>query len=272
MGRVDKAVIMARGLGTRMRKQDESAVLDKEQNAAANAGIKAMIPIGRPFLDYVLSALADAGYSRTCLVIGPEHQAVRDYFEVQSPPKRMRVEFAIQEKPLGTADAVLAAREFVGEDLFLLMNSDNYYPIDTLAALGQLDGAGVSLFERDHLIAASNIPEDRILKFAVAKINNEGCLERIYEKPEEDIVKSLGTPLYVSMNCWVFTPAIFTACSQIKPSVRGELELTDAVQYAIDVMKEKLKALTFRDSVLDLSSRFDIAAVAEKLRSLNPNP
>jgi dTDP-glucose pyrophosphorylase len=272
MGQIEKVVIMARGLGTRMRKQDNSAVLDEDQSAAANTGIKAMIPIGRPFLDYVLSALADAGYSRVCLVIGPEHQAVRDYFEVQSPPQRIRVEFAIQETPLGTADAVLAARQFVGEDLFLLMNSDNYYPMEALKALGRLNGAGLALFERDHLVAASNIPEDRILKFAVAKVDTEGCLERIYEKPEEGVIKSLGVPVYVSMNCWVFSSAIFKACLQIKPSARGELELTDAVQYSIDRMHEKLKALTFRDSVLDLSSRSDIAAVAEILRSVSPNP
>lgn len=272
MGRVEKAVIMARGLGTRMRKPDESAALDENQRAAAGTGIKAMIPIDRPFLDYVLSALADAGYSRVCLVIGPEHQAVRDYFEIQSPPRRMRVEFAIQEKPLGTADAVLAAREFVGHDLFLLMNSDNYYPPKALAALGRLDGAGIALFERDQLVAGGNIPEERILKFAVAKVDGEGFLERIYEKPQAEVLQSLGHPILVSMNCWLFSPAIFQACLQIKPSARGELELTDAVQYAIEVMNERLKVLTFRDSVLDLSSRSDIAAVAERLRALSPNP
>lgn len=272
MGRVEKAVIMARGLGTRMRQQDESAVLDKDQTAAAGTGIKAMIPIGRPFLDYALSALADAGYSQVCLVIGPEHQVVREYYEVQAPPQRIRIEFAIQEKPMGTADAVWAARHFVGEDLFLLLNSDNYYPVQALAGLGELQGSGVALFERDQLVASSNVPEERILKFAVARVSGEGCLERIYEKPREEIVQSLGSPVFVSMNCWMFAPAIFTACSRIKPSARGELELSDAVQYAIDVLKERFQVLTFRDSVLDLSSRSDIAAVAERLRALSPNP
>ena len=117
MAQVEKAVILARGLGTRMQKPDQSAILDKEQMAIAGAGVKAMIPIGRPFLDYVLSALADAGFSRVCLVIGPEHQLMRDYYAVQAPPKRVRIDFAIQQKPLGTADAVLAANEFVGKDL-----------------------------------------------------------------------------------------------------------------------------------------------------------
>ena len=125
MNKAEYAVIMARGLGTRMRKTDEAALLDKGQMEAADTGIKAMIPIGRPFLDYVLSGLADAGYPKACLVIGPEHQIVRDYFK-KNPPRRISIEFAVQEKPLGTADAVLAARNVVGESHFLVINSDNY--------------------------------------------------------------------------------------------------------------------------------------------------
>jgi dTDP-glucose pyrophosphorylase len=271
MEQVEKAVILARGLGTRMRKQDESAVLDRDQTAVAGSGVKAMIPIGRPFLDYALSQLADAGYSRVCLVIGPEHQLVRDYY-AQSPPTRVQLEFAIQEKPLGTADAVLAANEFAGEDLFLMLNSDNYYPLAALSALRDLRLAGVALFERDSLIAQSNIPEERVIKFAVAKISGEGCLERIYEKPSEDTMRKIGVPIYVSMNCWLFSPSIFKACRSISLSARGELELSDAVQYAIDELNEPFKVLTFHDSVLDLSSRSDIAAVAERLRGVNPNP
>jgi dTDP-glucose pyrophosphorylase len=271
MEQVEKAVILARGLGTRMRKQDESALLDQDQTAVAGSGVKAMIPIGRPFLDYVLSVLADAGYSRVCLVIGPEHRMVRDYY-AQSPPQRVQLEFAIQEKPLGTADAVLAAKEFAGEDLFLMLNSDNYYPLAALSALRELQQAGVALFERDSLIAQSNISEDRVLKFAVAKISGKGCLERIYEKPSEETIRKIGVPIYVSMNCWLFSPSIIKACRSISLSARGELELSDAVQYAIDELNEPFKVLTFQDSVLDLSSRSDIAAVAERLRGVNPNP
>jgi dTDP-glucose pyrophosphorylase len=272
MSRVEKAVILARGLGTRMRKPDEAAVLDRNQMEAAGVGVKAMIPIGRPFLDYVLSVLADAGYSQVCLVIGPEHQMVRDYYTNQAPPKRVQVAFAVQEKPLGTADAVLAAKEFAGKDLFLMLNSDNYYPLAALSAMRELDQAGVALFERDHLIAESNIPADRVLKFAVAETDKENCLERIYEKPSEDTIRKLGLPLYVSMNCWVFSPSIFQACLNIHLSARGELELSDAVQYAIDVLKERFRVRTFQDSVLDLSSRMDIAAVAERLKNVTPNP
>jgi glucose-1-phosphate thymidylyltransferase len=74
------------------------------------------------------------------------------------------------------------------------------------------------------------------------------------------------------MNCWIFSPSVFEACRSVRPSARGELELTDAVQYTIDVLKERLKALIFQKPVLDLSSRSDIAAVAEKLREMKPNP
>ena len=70
---------LARGLGKRMREQAQTgARVDAAQAEAADRGVKAMIPIGRPFLDYVLSALADAGYTETCLVIGPEHGAIRE--------------------------------------------------------------------------------------------------------------------------------------------------------------------------------------------------
>jgi dTDP-glucose pyrophosphorylase len=272
MSEIRKAVIMARGLGTRMRKDDESATLNKEQMNAAGAGVKAMIPIGRPFLDYVISGLADAGYTEVCLVIGPEHQLIRDYYTIQSAPRRVRISFAIQEKPLGTADAVSAAKEFTGDDLFLTLNSDNYYPVETLRALRNLNGSGIALFDRESLISLSNMPEDRVLKFSVAKVSQDGRLERIYEKPDEDTVRKLGNPIYVSMNSWLLSPVIYQACRSIRPSARGELELTDAVQYAIDSLKESFKVITFKAPVRDMSSRSDIAIVAEKLKDVRPNP
>jgi dTDP-glucose pyrophosphorylase len=195
-----------------------------------------------------------------------------DHYSIQAPPKRIRVAFAIQQQPLGTADAVLSAKEFAGEELFLVINSDNYYPVDALRAMRELGSSAIALFDRERLVAESNIPEDRVLKFALAKVDKKGCLERILEKPSEEAVRALGSPVYVSMNCWIFSPAIFRACQSIRPSARGELELTDAVQYSIDTMGERFKGLTFQGAVLDMSSRSDIAVVAEKLKNLNPDP
>jgi dTDP-glucose pyrophosphorylase len=134
MSTTDKVVILARGLGTRIKKSDDAAALDARQAAVAETGVKAMIPIDRPFLDYVLHAVADAGFKRACLIIGPEHQAVRDYY-AKSKLTRIVIEFAVQDRPLGTANAVAAAEKFAGGDDFLMINSDNYYPASACRAL-----------------------------------------------------------------------------------------------------------------------------------------
>ncbi len=270
--RVDKAVILARGLGTRMRKPNGSAALNHGQKAAADAGIKAMIPVGRPFLDYVLSSLADAGYAQVCLVIGPEHSMVRDYYTQQAPPRRVRIFFAIQEKPLGTADALLAAESYAGGDLFLMLNSDNYYPTAVFQALRESGHPGTALFDRESLVRESNIPAERVLKYAVARVGDDGYLERIIEKPDEAEVQALGEPVWVSMNCWLFSSVIFRACRSVQMSARNELELTDAIQFAIDSLNERFRVLTFHAPVLDLSSRLDIDTVSEKLRGIEANP
>src|SRR5262245_22780521 len=102
-----------------MQRADARAAVDPAQAQAADAGLKAMIPFRRPFLDYVLSALADAGCDEICLVIGPEHDVVRDYYERQHPPERIRLSFAIQTDARGTADAVLSAEAFAQGQPFL---------------------------------------------------------------------------------------------------------------------------------------------------------
>jgi dTDP-glucose pyrophosphorylase len=264
-----KAVIMARGLGTRMRKA-ATAGLTAEQATAADAGVKGMIPIGRPFLDYVISALADAGITDVCLVIGPEHSRMREYYEREIALTRVRVHFAIQEKPLGTANAVIAAESFAAGEHVLVLNSDNYYPVHTLRALRVLGAAGVAAFERDALVRLGNIDPDRIAKFSVVRIDAEGNLEQIIEKPDEATIASLGDEVFVGMNSWSLPPQIYDACRAISPSVRGELELQDAVNHARDMMGVHFKVLRFHDGVLDLSSRGDIAAVAERLRDTEP--
>ena len=125
--------------------------------------------------------------------------------------------------------------------------------------------AGVAVFDPEALLAGSNIPAERIARFAVVESDGAGCLRRIVEKPDAATLARLPRPLGVSMNCWRFTPAIFTACRSIGPSPRGELELTDAVQYAIDHLGERFRVLWCRSPVLDLSSRGDIEPVARRL-------
>jgi glucose-1-phosphate thymidylyltransferase len=248
-----------------MRQADEHATLDATQAAVADQGVKAMIPIGRPFLDYVLSALADADCTDVCLVIGPEHTAIREYYERPGLLQRVRISFAIQERPIGTANAVLAAESFAGEDRFLVMNADNYYPIAAYQSLRDLGEPGLVAFDREALLADGHIPPERILKFALLDIAPDGYLRRILEKPDEATAQALITTFPVSMNLWCFDAGIFDPCRTVAPSDRGELELPLAVQHAIDAYGRRFRAVPMRAPVLDLSSRGDIAGVAERL-------
>ena len=265
-----KAVILAAGLGTRMRKaQEQGGSLNAAQAAVAATGVKALIPIGsdasaRPFLDYVLSALAEAGYTRACLVIGPDHQQIRDYYDAL-PKQRLTIEYAVQAKPLGTANAVAAAEAFAGQDPFVMVNSDNFYPPGALRALRDLSGNGVALFRREGMVRGSNIEPERIQKFAAGEIDASGNMRRVLEKPSPETLAALGEDIYLSMNCWRFGPSIFDACRKIQPSPRGEYEVTDAVQYVIDVLKQPFAVVRSDEPVLDMSSRGDIDSVQRRL-------
>ncbi len=268
---VTKAVVLARGLGTRMRREDAGAALDDAQAAVAARGVKAMIPIGRPFLDFALSALADAGCTDVCVVVAPGPNEIRDHY-TRTPPERVRVSFSIQEEPRGTADALLAAEAFAAGDRVLMVNSDNYYPPAALAALCAAPGSAVLGFERDALIRESNIEEARVLRYALLAQNADGSLARIVEKPDEATARAFGDDALVSMNAWLFTPVIFDACRRVTPSPRGELELQDAVRIAIEEMGERIDVVRVAAGVLDLSSRGDIASVRERLAGVEARP
>ncbi len=263
---VGKAVILARGLGTRMRRASGTS-LTTEQARAADAGLKALVPIGRPFLDYVLSALADGGIRQVCLVIGPEHDAIRDYYTRGVVLSRLEVSFAIQEHPRGTADAVLAAQHFAGRHPFLVLNSDNYYPPRAYEALAQLGGPGLPGFSRRGLLASGTLGRDRIAGYALLDVAADGTLRRIVEKPDGATLAAYGENPLVSMNCWRFGPEIFDACRAVPPSPRGELELPLAVQYGLERLGMRLTVVPLDLPVLDLSTRDDIAVVARALAS-----
>jgi len=261
----DKIVVLARGLGTRMRRSDDAAALSRRQAAVADIGAKAMMPVGRPFLDYVLTAVAAAGCRRVCLVVGPEHETIRRYYGEQAQPRRLTIEFAVQREPNGTADAVAAAESFAGGDPFLVINSDNHYPADALRLLREQSGCAAALFEEESMLAGGNLSRERLWRFAIGKIDGRGYLLRVVEKPDAETIGSLPRPIWVSMNCWRLGPAIFDACRAIEPSPRGELEMPAAVNYAIEVLREPFHAVTIRDAVLDLSSRRDVGPIAAKL-------
>ena len=266
---IQTAAIMARGLGTRMRRSDAAALVDGAQSIVADSGVKGMIPIRRPFLEYIISALADAGIVHVVLVLGPEHDSVREHFTLQVRPTRVCVSFALQAEALGTANAVVAAAETVGQIPFLVLNADNYYPIDALRALAANESAGTIAFDRDALVHDSNIDAARLQTFAVLTVSDDGQLLRIIEKPGDAFNVASPAMRWVGMNCWAVTPDIVDACRRVPRSTRGEFELPEAVAMAL---REGvyIRAIRMAAPVLDLSSRADIAAVAERLAMIVP--
>ncbi len=267
--RTTQAVILARGLGSRMRRAEAAVALDDAQARAADAGHKGMMPtLGRPFLDFVLSALADASIRDVTLVVAPDHAAMRDYYERQSPPQRVRLRWAVQAEPRGTADAVLAADGHVNDAPFLVLNSDNYYPVASYEALCAVGGAGLVAYEGEALVRDGNIDRERVMAFALLDIDVSGVLRDIVEKPAADHPLALRAEHWVSMNLWSFTPRIFEACRRVRPSVRGELELQDAVMVAARELGETFRVVKAHAGVLDLSRRADVATIGDFLRGI----
>lgn len=275
---INKAVILARGLGTRMQKQVEGVELDEQTRKAADAGSKALIPVsedGRPFLDYAIQELLDAGFTDICLVIAPDNSVMRDRYQgISSRASDFRIQFAYQVEPRGTADAVHAAEEFAGDDEIVMVNCDNLYSVAALETLRKApkDACYAAGYERESMVAKGNIEPERVSRFAVVEVDGDWNLKRVVEKPERPEDYALEGKVYVSMNLFRFTPAIFTACENIAPDpVRGELELPTAAQYVIDHGLAPFKVLPTTEGVFDLTSKADIAPLQERLRQRKLN-
>jgi dTDP-glucose pyrophosphorylase len=246
-----------------MRAAADRADLAPAQAQMADAGLKAMVPFERPFLDYLLHNLAESGISRACIVIGPAHGAVRDYYE-RMPTRRLGIEFAIQPAPHGTADAVLAAGTFIGEDAVLVVNGDNLYPVASCRALVEHGAPAVAAFSRADLLADGLISPERIQKFAVI-VARQGWLEHVIEKPDAATLAAFGDDVYVSMNSWVVPPGLRAAVARLPFSPRGELELPLAMQALVD-SGVRVRVFPSNEPVLDLSNRGDIAGLESRLR------
>lgn len=261
-----RAVVLAAGRGTRMQREDAGATLDAGQRAMAERGLKGLIPFhGHPYLAYVLSALADAGYREVCLVVAPGENPIREHFQ-EAATERLRLHFQVQQEPLGSAHAVLAAEPFAGTDPFLVINADNFYPPEVVAPLRELHGSGMAGFRRYTLTARSNIPAERIAAYALVTTDPDGVLTGIVEKPTPEVALRLADHAWISMTCWRFEASIFEACRAVRPSSRGELELPDAVALAAAEMGERFQVVPVEEGVLDLSSRADVASVERWLR------
>lgn len=256
--------------------------LTPEQASAAAQGQKGMMPLPgpdgrlRPFLDYVLSELADAGFEHVALVVPPAPadggpQPLRDYYSGEGTPARVRVSFVVQEIARGTADAVASAAAWIGERPFVVLNADNLYGVPALKALYDTDGPALPVYERDQLAQSSGIPQDRIGAFALLEVTPEGYLADIIEKPGPEAVTAAGPRALISMNCWRGDASILRACRDVPISARGEFELPAAIRLAIS-RGTRIRAIPARGPVLDLSRQEDVPFVVEQLRHVEAHP
>jgi glucose-1-phosphate thymidylyltransferase len=148
-----------------------------------------------------------------------------------------------------------------------VINSDNLYPVEALAALRALGSAGLVGFRRDGLLAG-NIDEARLGGYAVLHTDDDGYLTDIIEKP--DAAQLAGGRDLISMTCWRFRATIFDALRRTPLSVRGEHEIPDAVRLAL--AHEPFEVVPLSAPVLDLSRRTDITTVAAALAGRRVDP
>jgi glucose-1-phosphate thymidylyltransferase len=128
----------------------------------------------------------------------------------------------------------------------------------------RLPAPGLPGFEREALSRDGNIDDERVSRYAVLRVDRNGLLEDIVEKPDVETWARTPADALISMNCWRFGPSIFDAARCVEPSPRGEHELADAVKEAIR-RGERFHVVRVKAGVLDLSERGDVPSVARRL-------
>jgi glucose-1-phosphate thymidylyltransferase len=203
-----KALVLSGGAGTRLR-------------PITHTSAKQLVPVAnKPVLFYGLEAIADAGITDVGIVVGdtaPEiEKAVGDGAQFG-----IHVTYIRQDAPRGLAHAVLIARDFLQDDDFVMYLGDNFI----VGGINDL----VETFRAtrpDAQIMLTKVGDPRA--FGVAELDNDGNVVGLEEKPKQPKSDLALVGVYL------FTPAVHEAVRALKPSWRGELEITEAIQWLLD--------------------------------------
>ncbi len=203
-----KALVLSGGAGTRLR-------------PITHTSAKQLVPVAnKPVLFYGLEAIRDAGVTEVGIVVGdtaPEVMAAVG----DGSTLGIKVTYLPQSKPLGLAHAVLIARDFLGDEPFVMYLGDNFL----LGGISEL----VNQFTNSDSAAQillTQVSEPR--QFGIAVLDDNGKVSYLVEKPQ-DPPSDLAL-----VGVYMFRSAIHEAVRAIAPSGRGELEITDAIQWLID--------------------------------------
>jgi glucose-1-phosphate thymidylyltransferase len=203
-----KALVLAGGAGTRLR-------------PITHTSAKQLVPVAnKPILFYGLEQIRDAGVREIGIIVGDTRleieAAIGDGSTLGIAPT-----FIHQSEPLGLAHAVLTAADFLGDDDFVMFLGDN------------LIEGGITEMVRE--FAAGDAEAQLLLKrvpdpqrFGVAALREDGSIDHLVEKPE-DPPSDLAL-----VGVYLFRRSILEAARSISPSDRGELEITDAIQWLLD--------------------------------------
>ncbi|MFG2668504.1 glucose-1-phosphate thymidylyltransferase [Streptomyces sp. NPDC048387] len=203
-----KALVLAGGSGTRLR-------------PITHTSAKQLVPIAnKPVLFYGLEAIADAGIKDVGIVVGETAAEIREAVGDGSA-FGLDVTYIAQPEPLGLAHAVLIAREYLGDEDFLMYLGDNFI-VGGIAPL--VDEFRVHAPDAQLMLTRVKNPG----AYGVATLSADGRVVALAEKPERP-----ESDLAV-VGAYLFTPVVHEAVRAIAPSDRGELEITDALQWLLD--------------------------------------
>jgi glucose-1-phosphate thymidylyltransferase len=203
-----KALVLSGGAGTRLR-------------PITHTSAKQLVPVAnKPVLFYGLEAIRDAGITDVGIIVG-DTRAEIEAAVGDGSALGIKATYIPQEAPLGLAHCVLIAREFLGDESFVMYLGDNFI----IGGITDL----VDEFERgapDAQILLTHV--DNPQQFGIAELDDAGRVVRLVEKPKEPRSDLALVGVYM------FAPVIHDAVRAISPSWRGELEITDAIQWLVD--------------------------------------